>query len=437
MRVGSSPGMNQVRPRAWPRGMRVTFCTGSWPGVRVPQMAWPTSWYATSDLALPSTSGLPSMPATMRSTESSISLLVMPLRPRRPARMAASFSRLDRSAPAKPGVRMATSLRSTSSSSFLLRECTCRMARRPFWSGTSTDTWRSKRPGRSSAESSTSGRFVAASTMTPVLPSKPSISVSSWFRVCSRSSLPPPMPVPRERPTASISSTNTRQGAFSLAFLNRSRTRDAPTPTNISTNSEPEMEKKGTPASPAMALASRVLPVPGGPTSRQPLGMRAPTAVKRSGRFRNSTISMKSCLASSTPATSLKVTPVLGSIWNLARDLPKAIGLPGPPGPPIPPWERRDSRNRPPTSSRGNARLPSRFRNTAPPSSALEWAAKSIFFSRNFCSSSGLVPGIWTRTRCTRLPSSGDTASTMAMVPFSYRSTFFTRPISRYSRKRE
>ncbi len=46
-------------------------------------------------------------------------------------------------------------------------------------------------------------------------------------------------------------------------FLNRSRTREAPTPTNISTNSEPEMEKNGVPASPAMALASSVLPVPG------------------------------------------------------------------------------------------------------------------------------------------------------------------------------
>mmetsp|Transcript_32806 Transcript_32806/g.97768 ORF Transcript_32806/g.97768 Transcript_32806/m.97768 type:complete len:206 (-) Transcript_32806:688-1305(-) len=204
-------------------------------------------------------------------------------------------------------------------------------------SGTSTCTCLSKRPGRSSAGSRISARLVAAMTMMPVLPSKPSISVRSWFSVCSRSSFPPPMPVPRERPTASISSTKTRQGAFSFAFLNRSRTRDAPTPTNISTNSEPEMEKKGTPASPAMALASRVLPVPGGPTSRQPLGIRAPTAVKRSGRFRNSTISMKSCLASSTPATSPKVTPVFGSIWNLALDLPKAIGFPGPPGPPMPP----------------------------------------------------------------------------------------------------
>ena len=47
-------------------------------------------------------------------------------------------------------------------------------------------------------------------------------------------------------------------------------------PTNISTNSEPEMEKKGTLDSPATALASMVLPVPGGPTSRMPLGMDAP-----------------------------------------------------------------------------------------------------------------------------------------------------------------
>ena len=34
-----------------------------------------------------------------------------------------------------------------------------------------------------------------------------------------------------------------------------SRTRLAPTPTNISTKSEPDIEKKGRPASPATALA--------------------------------------------------------------------------------------------------------------------------------------------------------------------------------------
>ena len=71
------------------------------------------------------------------------------------------------------------------------------------------------------------------------------------------------------------SSMNTIHGAFFLAWAKRSRTRDAPTPTNISTKSEPEMEKNGTRASPATALARRVLPVPGGPTRRTPFGILA------------------------------------------------------------------------------------------------------------------------------------------------------------------
>ena len=54
------------------------------------------------------------------------------------------------------------------------------------------------------------------------------------------------------------------QGAFFFACSNMSRTRLAPTPTNISTKSEPEIVKNGTLASPAMARASSVLPVPGG-----------------------------------------------------------------------------------------------------------------------------------------------------------------------------
>src|SRR3989442_12663331 len=62
------------------------------------------------------------------------------------------------------------------------------------------------------------------------------------------------------------------QGACFLPCSNRSRTRLAPTPTNISTKSDPEMEKKGTPASPAMARASSVFPVPGDPMRRTPLG---------------------------------------------------------------------------------------------------------------------------------------------------------------------
>ena len=97
----------------------------------------------------------------------------------------------------------------------------------------------------------------------------------------------------------SISSMKMMQGATLAASLNRSRTREAPTPTNISTKSEPEMEKKGTLASPATALASKVLPVPGEPTSRAPLGSLAPMAVYFWGLWRKSMISSSDSLASS------------------------------------------------------------------------------------------------------------------------------------------
>ena len=176
-----------------------------------------------------------------------------------------------------------------------------------------------------------SGRLVAAMTMIPSLGANPSISTKSWFSVCSFSSWPPPKPAPRCRPTASISSMKITAGVLLLAVLNRSLTRDAPTPTNISTKSEPEMEKKGTLASPATALAMRVLPVPGGPTSRTPLGMRAPTSENRWGSFKKSTISCSSSFSSSAPATSLKVMGFCPGAYSRARDRPKlAICLPPP-----------------------------------------------------------------------------------------------------------
>ena len=55
-----------------------------------------------------------------------------------------------------------------------------------------------------------------------------------------------------------------------LNLLNKFLTRAAPTPTNISSNSAPEQKKNGTPASPATAFASNVLPVPGAPTNNIP-----------------------------------------------------------------------------------------------------------------------------------------------------------------------
>ena len=223
------------------------------------------------------TSDLRSAPIITLSLASSNSTCVTMRLLRRAAIKAASLTRFIRSAPEKPGVPRAMVFRLTSGASGTLRTCTFRICSRPTTSGFGTTTWRSKRPGRSSAGSSTSGRLVAAIKMMPSLASKPSISTSSWFSVCSRSSLPPPRPAPRWRPTASISSMKMMQGAFFFACSNMSRTRLAPTPTNISTKSEPEMVKNGTLASPAMARASSVLPVPGGPTSNTPRGMRPPS----------------------------------------------------------------------------------------------------------------------------------------------------------------
>ena len=83
------------------------------------------------------------------------------------------------------------------------------------------------------------------------------------------------------------------------------------------------MEKKGTAASPATARANRVLPTPGGPINKTPLGILAPKAKNRSGDFKNSTTSCNSSLASSTPATSEKLTVGLSLSKTLAFDLPK------------------------------------------------------------------------------------------------------------------
>ena len=109
------------------------------------------------------------------------------------------------------------------------------------------------------------------------------------------------------------------------------------------------MLKNGTPASPATARASRVLPVPGGPKSSTPLGMRAPSCWNFLGFSRNSLISCSSSTASSTPATSLNVTLGGSTLTRLALLLPKLMTLVPPP------CMRRIMKNMKPTMSRGAA----------------------------------------------------------------------------------
>jgi hypothetical protein len=76
-------------------------------------------------------------------------------------------------------------------------------------------------------------------------------------------------------------------GAIFFALANKSLTLDAHTHTNISTNSEPEILKNGTFDSQATALASIVLPVPGGPTNNVHLGILAQISLNFLGFFKN------------------------------------------------------------------------------------------------------------------------------------------------------
>mmetsp|Transcript_25468 Transcript_25468/g.50817 ORF Transcript_25468/g.50817 Transcript_25468/m.50817 type:complete len:283 (+) Transcript_25468:987-1835(+) len=215
--------------------------------------------------------------------------------------------------------------------------CTRKISFLPWMSGLSTVICLSNLPGRVRAWSRMSALLVPARTTTPDDSVKPSISTRSWLRVFSLSSLPPEKPpFPLCLPTASISSMKTMLGALALASLNRSLTREGPTPTNISMKSDPEMLKKGTDASPATALARSVLPVPGGPQRRAPLGILAPSLEKRVASWRKSTNSMISFLASWQPATSLNVTLISSFLIFLALLFPILNTLPMPPPPPPP-----------------------------------------------------------------------------------------------------
>ena len=116
------------------------------------------------------------------------------------------------------------------------------------------------------------------------------------------------------------------------------------------------MDKNCTPASPATALASRVLPVPGGPTSSTPLGMRAPRSRYFWGCRRKLTISRSSSFSSLAPATSAKLTFSLLSEPKRMRALPKRRPWSMPP----PPWARAIiycHTRKPPPSSRAYSRM--------------------------------------------------------------------------------
>src|ERR1017187_10226766 len=155
-------GSCMVTPSAIPRGMMVTLCSGSALGRLAATRACPASWYAVLRFSASLiTMDLRSAPIRILSLASSKSIIMTTLRFWRAAFSADSFTRLARSAPARPGVPRARTLRSTLSPSGIFLVWTRRMASRPTTSGRPTTTRRSKRPGRRKPGSKTPGRVVA------------------------------------------------------------------------------------------------------------------------------------------------------------------------------------------------------------------------------------------------------------------------------------
>jgi len=108
---------------------------------------------------------------------------------------------------------------------------------------------------------------------------------------------------------AFISSKKIMFGAACLAFLNVSLIAFSDSPTYLLNSSGPLMLMKFASLSVAIAFASSVFPVPGGPKSRTPLGGLVLMASNASGYFSgHSTASMSSCLTDSSPPISDHLT---------------------------------------------------------------------------------------------------------------------------------
>mmetsp|Transcript_4547 Transcript_4547/g.16860 ORF Transcript_4547/g.16860 Transcript_4547/m.16860 type:complete len:206 (+) Transcript_4547:370-987(+) len=165
---------------------------------------------------------------------------------------------------------------------------------------------RSILPGRNKAGSRISSLFVAMMTLIWLLDSNPSSWLSSSSIVRWTSESPPPLP--RALPIESTSSMKRIAGAFSRAITNNSRTIFAPSPMYFCTSSLPETRIKQHSVWCATALASSVLPVPGGPYKITPFGCAIPRLSKSSGcLIGSSTTSLISLTCWSSPPIMSKV----------------------------------------------------------------------------------------------------------------------------------
>mmetsp|Transcript_6648 Transcript_6648/g.18018 ORF Transcript_6648/g.18018 Transcript_6648/m.18018 type:complete len:256 (-) Transcript_6648:457-1224(-) len=201
----------------------------------------------------------------------------------RRANMPASVQTALLSAPDASVIIPAIFLRSMPRMRFILREWIRRMSARASSLGLGNSILRSMRPGRKSAESRMSMRLVAMMTLMLDDDSKP----SSWLRSSSMvrctSESPPDSPSCLDDPMESTSSMKMMDGACSRAMTKSSRTIREPSPMYFCTSSDPDTRMKVQSVWCATARARSVLPVPGGPYIRRPLGCWMPRASKSSG----------------------------------------------------------------------------------------------------------------------------------------------------------
>ena len=151
-----------------------------------------------------------------------------------------------------------------------------------------------------------SGRLVAAITKTPTLSSRPSISVRSWFTTLSLDVL---FSLPRLGHKLSSSSKKITQGADYFALLKSDLTAFSDSPTYLFSSSGPLIEIKLAFDSFDTALATKVLPHPGGPYNKTPAGADRPTSLKICGFLIGSTIDIRSS------ASDHRRYPILG-FWT-------------------------------------------------------------------------------------------------------------------------
>mmetsp|Transcript_4852 Transcript_4852/g.20613 ORF Transcript_4852/g.20613 Transcript_4852/m.20613 type:complete len:246 (+) Transcript_4852:2942-3679(+) len=204
------------------------------------------------------------------------------------------------SAPEAPPILLAIFFKSIPRTKFILRLWIFKMSTRESSVGLGNSILRSIRPGRNSAASKMSSRFVAMITFIWFEASKP----SSWFRSSNivRCTSESPPPDPRALPMESTSSMNKIAGAFSRAITKSSRTIRAPSPMYFCTSSDPETRMKQQSVWCATARANSVLPVPGGPYKITPLGCAMPKDSNSSGCLMgNSTTSLISFTCWSKP----------------------------------------------------------------------------------------------------------------------------------------